>query len=180
MSKPCLSDIAESKNPIIRALVATIKQALYSVNHLGIKGPNLIMRTVAYSTWEYRRKQFMKAHKVKSLSLLLVEDKSLRAIPSILDQSVWNEKIDQGRDRVGCMDHVDVWFKNKKPYLMTSQPYCVSKSDLRDLIAHCDKYDIDFQIDAESFYFPGHTIRILFKKGYVSPYDAIAHEDQSI
>jgi hypothetical protein len=49
----------------------------------------------------------------------------------------------------------------------------VTKKQLKSLIDHCDAYGIDFQIDAESCYYPGHAIRILFKKGHLSPYDAL-------
>lgn len=182
MARPSFEDIENCQVQEIQSFSQQVKRMLKK--HLrGLTGTNLIMRIVANSTWEHRRKQFMEAHKVKPWNWLTTE-KSLYVDPSVLNLSVWNEETDQERhnpkDRAECLDHIDVWLKSGKPHLMTSQPYFVSKEDLKVLIEYCDKYDIDFQIDAESFYFPGHTIRILFKKGHVSPYDACAHEDTII
>lgn len=181
MARPGFSDINEAKDPEIQRFSEQIKHMLKK-NFRGLKSVNLIMRIVANSTWEHRRNQFMKAHKVKSWNWMLEEEKSLYVTPSVLNPSIWNEEIEQEKYNPHypseCLDHIDVWLKDGNPYLMTSQPYFVSKDDLKILIAYCDKYGIDFQIDAESFYFPGHTIRILFKKDLVSHYDAVAHEQQ--
>ncbi len=60
------------------------------------------------------------------------------------------------------LDHSVLWQQRGKLLYLTSEPYYVTKEQLRHLIAHCDAYGIDFQIDAESCYYPGHAIRILF------------------
>jgi hypothetical protein len=184
MARPSFEDIEHCQVQEIQSFSQQVKRILKKHLH-GLTGTNLIMRIVANSTWEHRRKQFMEAHKVRPWNWATnKEEKCLNVDPSILNPSVWNEETKQERHnpeyRSECLDHIDVWLKGKNPHLMTSQPYYVTKEDLKMLIAYCDKYDIDFQIDAESFYFPGHTIRILFKKGHVSPYDACAHEDTTI
>lgn len=62
------------------------------------------------------------------------------------------------------LDHTTLWQQGGKPKLLVTQPYQISKDQLKKLIEHCDQYGIDFSIDARSFYFPGSTIRIVFKK----------------
>jgi hypothetical protein len=71
------------------------------------------------------------------------------------------------------LDHSVLWQQQGKLLYLTSEPYYVMKEQLRHLIALCDAHGIDFQIDAESCYYPGHAIRILFKEGHVSQYDAL-------
>ena len=62
--------------------------------------------------------------------------------------------------------------------LITSEPHSISKEHLKALIEHCDEYDIDLQIDAQSLSYSGNVIRILFKKGQVRLQDAAIYEPQ--
>lgn len=142
-----------------------------------------VIRTIAAVLWKARRAQFIKAHKVVEGAYW---DRDLYRHPSILNTQVFDGEILEDdpimdEDYNGeCLDHSEIWEKDGKPYLMTSQPYQVSKDDLRKLIAHCDAYDIDFQIDADSFYFPGGTIRILFKKERITRHIATKHQHQRV
>lgn len=208
MSIPGFENFDQDKDPEIQNFSKQVKRMLKkSIG--GLKSVNLIMRIVANSTWEHRKKQFMKAHKAISEEDLcdIVGDDAFERkeykwlnngflsthLPSILNPLIYTENKEEAEERwhknqykdekldTRVLEHRDLWLdKEGKPYMLTTQPYFVSKDMLRDLIAHCDEHGIDFQIDAESFYFPGHTIRILFKKDHVSHYDAVAHEQQRI
>lgn len=207
MATPGFSDIDEIYDPDVQRFSKLVKKLLRKCFGRS-KSVNLIMRIVADSTWEHRRKQFAKAHKVVAEEDLYDEDGGAfneeryrwlqngylsTGLPSILDPVLYTEDKEAAKKRYErdmyaddnldsrVLEHYDLWLKEDgTPHFLTTQPYYVSKDMLRDLITHCDKYGIDFQIDAESFYFPGHTIRILFKKGEISPYDACAHEKQDV
>ena len=65
MSIPGFEDFDQNKDQEIQSFSRQVKRMLKkSIG--GLKSVNLIMRIVANSTWEHRRKQFMKAHKVIS------------------------------------------------------------------------------------------------------------------
>ncbi len=71
-------------------------------------------------------------------------------------------------------DQTTFWQRSGELCYLTSEPSSVSKETLKRVIALCDTHHIDFQIDAESCSAPGQTIRILLKRGSITPYDATA------
>ncbi|MEO6892837.1 MAG: hypothetical protein ABI324_27965, partial [Ktedonobacteraceae bacterium] len=79
-------------------------------------------------------------------------------------------------EQIGAaFDHVTFWQDRGDLRYLTAEPSSVRKDTLKRVIALCDRHDIDFQIDAESCFAPGQTIRLLFKRGTITPYDATAH-----
>ncbi len=163
MSTGDFGDILAHKSATIQRLRRSIKEALEDKD----VGINYIVRTVAHVIAETRKKQFIAAHKVRESHPC-----AYAPVPSVLA----GKRPQEGAHVLGIgLDHDSLWNKDGKPYLFTSEPYYIRKDELKSLITYCDQYDIDFQIDAESMYFPGHTIRILFKKGEVSSYDATIH-----
>jgi hypothetical protein len=122
------------------------------------------MRIVASILAPYKRQRFEQQLKVKESRAMVAE------LPS--DLTGKDESLTQGGREMG-LDHTILWQRDGKRTYLTSEPYYVSKEQLKELIAHCDAYGIDFQVDAESCYYPGHTVRFLFKKGKISQYDAL-------
>ena len=46
----------------------------------------------------------------------------------------------------------------------TSQPYQLSMRDLREILAICDEYDLEVNIDASGWYFTGRTLRVSYSR----------------
>lgn len=132
-------------------------------NVLNRYGAFFTMRIVASVLAPYKRRRFEEKLEVKESRTM-----KFAGIPSDLTL----KDIDS-YDNIEGLDHTILWQQHGKLRYLTSEPYFVSKADLKSLIVHCDAHGIDFQIDAESCYYPGHTIRILFKKGIITPYDAL-------
>ena len=44
------------------------------------------------------------------------------------------------------IDHFDLWLKDGKPHVWTSQPYGISKADLFDIMRLCSTYGFDVYI----------------------------------
>jgi hypothetical protein len=161
-----LSDVNDlaHKDSDVKALVEQLKRVIKTY------GVSETMRIVASLLSIFRRKNFIKAHELSEAQ------QPFPRVPSVLA----NKAGEAGNSHHVRVDHVSLWKKNNRPYFFTSEPYFMSKKDMKDLIAHCDEFDIDFQVDAESFYYPGHCIRILFKRGTLTPNDATAHEDVDV
>ena len=133
-------------------------------------GAWFVMKVVASILAPYRRHLYEETYNVRESNTT-----SYLTIPATLK----NKKVGESP----CFESLQkaaLWRQKGAPgfYSLTSNPYYVPKEDLRKLIAHCDEFDIDFQIDAESYYWPGHTIRILFKAGEVDRSDAIGQVDR--
>lgn len=170
MSRADLGDVwerAESDSDI-RAFIRALKQVLSS------HGAWITTRIFAAVLAPYKRDRFEKKLQVR-------ESRTARfmGIPSDL-AGVQDINLTYKQDEVfrkihRGLDHKTLWQHSGKLRYLTSEPYHVSKDELRYLIEYCDMFGIDFQIDAESCYYPGHTIRILFKKGSITPYDAMKH-----
>ncbi len=149
----------------IRALIRALR------NVLSKHGTLFTTRIFAMVIAPYKRERFEKGLHVK-------ESRTTRfaGIPSDLagvqdinltyEQEEVLGKVDRG------LDHRTLWQSGGKLLYLTSEPYHVEKDEMKHLIEYCDMFGVDFQIDAESCYYPGHTIRILFKKGNVTPRDA--------
>lgn len=146
--------------------VQSLQVLLWKILHK--YGAMLTMRIVAKVLSPYKMRKFEKAFSVHAY-----RGGKWRSIPSDLT----GKDIEEDPDL--HLDHRELWMKDGKAFCLTSEPYYINKKALKRLIEHCDMYGIDFQIDAESFYYPGHTVRILFKKDYVSRHDAMAQmEDE--
>lgn len=168
-----IPSFGSDNNPNYQAIVRIIRNALrdgFSISQ--------VVRAVADAIREYRRKQFMQYHKVKENNGRYYD---VPATLSVKDPESEDFLLKSpGGELSESIEHCDLWLRRGKPYLMTTNPYFVSKDELKKLIEHCDKYDIDFQIDAESDYFPGQAIRILFKHGTITPGDATNHIDEKV
>ena len=168
MATGSFEDVLMHPSSAIQKLRRSAKQALED-EEAGIWD---IVRVIAYVIAKTREKQFITAHEVKES-----HPYAYAKVPSVLA----GKRPQEGGRALGIgLDHNSLWNKDGKPYLFTSEPYYIQKDELKSLIEHCDQHDIDFQIDAESMYYPGHTIRILFKKGEVSSYDATIHMSQEV
>lgn len=63
-------------------------------------------------------------------------------------------------------DHTSLWVYGKTPKAIMLEPYCLSFQDMQKLVAFCVQHDVTADVDANSSYFPGRTIRILlFRRG---------------
>jgi len=149
-----LGDVRGDKD--LLALSDHIKHVL---SRIGLKK---VIRAIGHALKEYRLAQFVTAFNLKL-------------------KSCWYDRNDDNVDalldiRALRLDHPRSWFQDGKSHYLTSEPYYATKDELRRLIQVCDKKGIDFQIDAESMYFPGHTIRILFKKGEMYMADVLNHQ----
>lgn len=133
-------------------------------------GAWFVMKVVASILAPYRRYLYEETFRVK-------ESKTMNyfSIPA----SLRNKKIEDF-PALRSLQKAALWRQTGESgfFSLTSHPYYVSKEDMKKLIAHCDEYDIDFQVDAESYYWPGHTIRFLFKTDEVTKYDATAQIDR--
>jgi len=166
MAKADFGDIwiEASQDSDIRALIRALRVAL--VKH----GVMFTTRIFAAVIAPYKREKFEKRLQVK-------ESRTMRfaGVPSDLAgvQANLTYKQEELLREIGRgLDHKILWQRHSKLLYLTSDTYYVGKDELRHLIEYCDTCGIDFQIDAESCYYPGHTIRILFKKGNVTPRDA--------
>lgn len=166
MATPDFLDIERDTDPAVVALRSAVREAL---SHLPV---DRILRIVASVIWRKRRENFVKGHAVSEIGGM---GQFVMVPGSLASQS--HDPAEFPHHTRMALDHRTAWRRNGKPCLVISEPYFASKDELRELIAYCDTYGIDFQVDAESMYYPGHAIRILFKKGRVAPSDATAHED---
>lgn len=159
MSIADLSDIQQlaTKDRDVKALLTALKTVLSK------HGAFVTMRAVASVLAPYKRQRFEQ----------MLEVKESRADIMGLPSELAGKEGNPSETRHMGIDHPVLWQRDGKRTYLTSEPYYVNKEQLKALIAHCDEHGIDFQIDAESCYYPGHTVRILFKKGAISQYDAL-------
>ena len=161
MAKADLGDIGKlvGEDSDVASLVDMLRKVL------GKYGAFRTMRIVACVLAPYKRRRFEEKLEVK-------ESRTWKYAGFPCDLIGKEIDIDLSRKDMG-LDHTVLWQQKGKLLYLTSESYYVSKKELANLIEHCNQYGIDFQIDAESCYYPGHAIRILFKKDYVSQYDAM-------
>jgi len=67
---------------------------------------------------------------------------------------------DGGNYPVPGSDHVTFWRREGAPPIYVSQPYALTLSDTRDLVAYADRHNLDVTVSPYSFYFPGETLMI--------------------
>jgi hypothetical protein len=67
-------------------------------------------------------------------------------------------------DRPPRTDHATEWHQAGKTVSIVSHPYGISLKDMRDIVSYCDQHGFDAQIDASSWYFLGHTVRLEWRK----------------
>lgn len=149
-----VNDLA-AEDSDVSALVAALKKVLQK------HGAWWVTRIVAFVLGPYKSARFKEVLKIKEYS-----NPRFSSVPANLagEEVELNPHI--------SLQHRCLWQRDGKPVYLTAEPYDVNKEWLKALIAHCDAYDIDFQIDGESCYYPGKTIRILFKRGHMSQSDA--------
>jgi hypothetical protein len=76
----------------------------------------------------------------------------------------WRRLLDQEPrtdDSLPADDHVDLRLQKERIY--TSHPYHLRMEDLRQIVKICDENEIDAEIDARSWYFPGGTVRVSYR-----------------
>ena len=62
-------------------------------------------------------------------------------------------------------ENVSLWLQNGKPSVLVSQPYRLTMTDLKEIIAFCEEHGVVFRIGAkDSWKFPGNTIMMTFRK----------------
>ena len=76
---------------------------------------------------------------------------------------------DGGNRRYPCSppasDHPTLWLHEGKPYVFISEPYRLTLSDVRDIIAFADDNDLEVTIDAGlSCHFPGRTVAVIYRR----------------
>lgn len=130
-------------------------------------GPYRVMRVVAEVLWRYKRQKFEERLGVKE-SRTQVYGMIPASLAGVKDVDLYEDYVQE----MG-MDHPILWQQAGRLKYLTWEPYYISKESLKHLVAHCEKYGIDFQIDAETCYYPGHSIRILFKKGQIYQHDVL-------
>lgn len=76
---------------------------------------------------------------------------------------------------VSCLiphaDHTDVWIKDGKAVLITTQPYNMGIEKLRDIIEFCDKWGLEFSIKGGSWHYPGFTKMLMFYAKGTKPWE---------
>jgi len=160
MSTADLDDIQlmAAKDRDVKVLLTALRTVLSK------HGASLTMRMVAFVLAPYKRQRFEQMLGVKESHAMVA------GLPSDLTGKEVSPNI---VPRHMGLDHNILWLHEGKRMYLTSEPQSISKEQLRALIAHCDEHGIDFQVDAEASYYPGRMIRILFKKGTVTQYDAL-------
>lgn len=73
-----------------------------------------------------------------------------------------------GRTDVPCRlpgsDHYNLWLREGKPFLYTSEPYGLLMEDVEEMLAVCKAHGLTFDISAGSFYFPGATLLVKVRR----------------
>ena len=57
-------------------------------------------------------------------------------------------------------DHPELWMKGGKPHSYVYHNYGMSLDELRALVEFCGEHGLDAQIEASSWHFYGHTVRV--------------------
>lgn len=66
-------------------------------------------------------------------------------------------------DELPADDHVELWVKgNEVTYV--SHPYDLTLEKVRAIVQACDEHGLDATFSGVSWYFPGHTLRVEYKK----------------
>jgi len=61
-------------------------------------------------------------------------------------------------------DHVRI-FRIDKDFVVTSEPYGMTGTEIKELVEFCEKHDLTFRIDGVSSHVIGHTFRVyIYKK----------------
>jgi hypothetical protein len=60
-------------------------------------------------------------------------------------------------------DHGDVWHRDRRPIVYTSQPYGEPPRDVLDALTTRFALDIDVRPPSESWYYPGATSLVIFR-----------------
>src|SRR5229473_1587524 len=146
MAEASLDDISRAarRDSDVETLIQALKNVVWKY------GAFLTTRIFAFVLASYKRNRFEEMLSVK-------ESRTAKysGYPSAL---TGKDTSDERQPDMG-LDHSVLWQQHGKLQYLTSEPYFVTKEQLKHLIAHCDSYGIDFQIDAESCYYPGHAIR---------------------
>ncbi|BDI28006.1 hypothetical protein CCAX7_000570 [Capsulimonas corticalis] len=59
----------------------------------------------------------------------------------------------------GC-DHPSLWYKDGKPYAFVYHPYGLRTDEIIELGKLCERLDLNVEIDAVSWHYPGKTISV--------------------
>ena len=122
-----IPSFGSDNNPNYQAIVRIIRNALrdgFSISQ--------VVRAVADAIREYRRKQFMQYHKVKENNGRYYD---VPATLSVKDPESEDFLLkSSGGELSESIEHCDLWLRRGKPYLMTTNPYFVSKDELKNLL----------------------------------------------
>lgn len=62
-------------------------------------------------------------------------------------------------------DHVSEWCRGRETVAIVSQPYGLSRKDLKETMAFAAEYKLDVDIDTwPSWHFPGHVLTVVFTR----------------
>lgn len=134
----------ENWNTALMKLRETIEGAIET------EGLDAVHRVVATVFAAPLEKSLMKVHGVRRSS-------SSRGVAALL-----NKRRDQYVSFPA--DHAQVWQKDGKPTLFTSEPYGLGREDLRDMLTFCDQNCLHLSISAWSPYFFGQTLLVSVSK----------------
>ncbi len=150
--------ILANKDVDVQTLITLLKMLLRKY------GMRYTMRVVACVLAPYKRQRFEGELQVREYQ----GQKSSRIPSTLTGKSAAELDVDLDRQARRVLDHKILWQQKGKLMYLTAEPYDANKNELRGLIEYCDTYDIDFQIDAYSIYYPGRTICIFFKKASIT------------
>jgi hypothetical protein len=57
-------------------------------------------------------------------------------------------------------DHLSEWVQNDKTTKIVMQPYNLSYEAMKEMVEYCEKRGLRADISADSWHFPGRTIRV--------------------
>lgn len=85
------------------------------------------------------------------------------------DHACINRLVGRKCDYYSCVgapasDHVDLFKRSKKAHRYTSHPYGINFRDLCRIVEFCKANGLEANINAESYYFPGRTVMLEYKR----------------
>src|SRR5699024_1940126 len=119
-----------------------------------LDGPDLVDRCYSEVKHEVNKELYTKRNNLK-------ESNAVINTKRIIDKPIKYGFVDL---RFPLSDHARLWNKDGKPFSYTSEPYNLSKNDMKKLMDHCEKYGLDFHISNNSFHYPAGTLFIEIKK----------------
>jgi excisionase family DNA binding protein len=120
------------------------------------EGLDAAYRAFSEAAWKRIREEVMHGFKPKGLAHICVQRLlGKKRCPDSYEHPC-NSPDMPGRD------HLSEWVQDGKTSKIVSQPYNLSYETLKELVEYCEKRGLRADISAESWHFPGKTIRVDF------------------